>query len=68
MSRIKKEQYINGEIVINVEACKKGCEIRNENWKKDPTLKEKMKKRVSESVTEYKFYQYDKSTGELIKV
>ena len=27
-----------------------------------------MKKRVSESITEYKFYQYDKVTGELLKI
>lgn len=68
MSKIKKEQYVNGEIAINIEACKKGCKIRNENWEKDPTLKDKMKKRVSESITEYKFYQYDKVTGELLKI
>ena len=68
MSKIKKEQYANGKVVINIEACKKGCKIRNENWEKDPTLKDKMKKRVSESITEYKFYQYDKVTGELLKI
>ena len=27
-----------------------------------------MKKRVSESITKYKFYQYNKITGELIKI
>ena len=68
MSKIKKEQYAKNEVVINVDACKKGSRIRNENWEKDPTLKEKMKKRVSESITEYKFYQYNKITGELIKI
>lgn len=68
MSEFKKEQYKNKETSINIEACKKGSKIRNANWEKDPTLKEKMKKRVSESTAEYKFYQYDKITEELIKV
>lgn len=68
MSKIKKEQYETKSVRINHEACKKGSRIRNENWEKDPTLKEKMKKRVSESITEYKFYQYNKTTGELIKI
>ena len=68
MSKLKKEQYKNKEVSINIEACKKGPKVRNENWEKDPTLKERMKKRVSESITEYRFYQYDKITEELIKV
>ena len=68
MSKLKKEQYKNKEVSINIEACKKGPKVRNENWDKDPTLKERMKKRVSESITEYRFYQYDKVTEELIKV
>lgn len=68
MSKLKKEQYKNGNVSINIEACKKGNVIRNEKWKINPTLKETMKKRVSESKTKYKFYQYDKFTGELLKV
>ena len=68
MSKFKKLQYENGEQVAIPENGKKGAEVRNKNWEKDPTLKEKMKKRVSESITEYKFYQYDKITGELIKI
>ena len=68
MSEIKKEQYKNGEQIAIPENGRKGAEIRNKNWEKDPTLKEKMKKKVSESITEYKFYQYDKITGELIKI
>ena len=31
MSKIKKEQYANGEVTINTEACKKGSLVRNEN-------------------------------------
>jgi hypothetical protein len=31
MSKIKKEQYVNGEVTINIEACKKGPRVRNEN-------------------------------------
>lgn len=63
-----KESFKNGSRSISPEACRKGIQTRNERWEKDPTLKEKMKKKVSESITEYKFYQYDKITGELIKI
>ena len=31
MSKIKKEQYAKNEVVINIDACKKGPRIRNEN-------------------------------------
>jgi len=31
MSELKKEQYKNKEVSINVEACKKGSKIRNAN-------------------------------------
>jgi hypothetical protein len=65
---LKKKQYQTGEVIINSEAAKKGPRVRNEKWKKDPTLKEKMKKKVSESITIYKFYQYDKTTNNLIKI
>lgn len=68
MSKLKKKQYQTGEVIINSEAAKKGPRVRNEKWKKDPTLKEKMKKKVSESITIYKFYQYDKTTNNLIKI
>lgn len=68
MSKLKKEQYQTGKVTINLEAAKNGPKVRNENWKKDPTLKEKMKKKVSKSITEHKFYQYDKTTNELIKI
>ena len=48
MSEIKKEQYKNGEQIAISENGRKGAEVRNKNWEKNPTLKDKMKKRVSE--------------------
>lgn len=68
MSELKNEQYSNQLVNINFKAAKIGPKIRNEKWEKDPTLKEKMKKKVSEAITIYKFYQYNKTTGELIKI
>lgn len=68
MSEIKKAQYKNKEITINPENGKKGAEIRNKNWENNPTLKENMKKKVSQSITNYCFEQYDKKTGDLIRI
>lgn len=68
MSKLKKEQYKKGEVKINPEASKKGCEIRNAKWEQSPELKEQMKKNVSSKIAEYNFHQLDKKTGDLIKV
>ena len=67
MSELKKEQYRLGIQISNSDNCKKGSIVRNKNWESNPELKEKMKKKVSKSITEYKFYQYDKISGELIR-
>lgn len=68
MSEIKKEQYKNKEVLIDPENSKKGCKIRNAHWEENPELKEKMKDKVSAKTSEYVYYQYDKITGELVKV
>lgn len=68
MSKLKKEQYLNGEVSYNSDAPKKGVEVRNKLWEEHPELKEKMKSNVSKKIAEYSFEQYDKNSGELIKV
>lgn len=68
MSEIKKEQYRTGEVKPNLEAIRKGISVRNQHWNENPKLKEQMKQKVSSQTTEYNFYQYDKKTGELVKV
>lgn len=68
MSKRLKTEFKSGERVINPETPKKACEIRNKHWDENPQLKEDMKKKVSVSRTEYRFYQYNKETEELIKV
>lgn len=60
MSNLKKQQYKSGLITPNIDACKKGCEIRNERWKNNPELKEQMKEKVRKAITKYQIYQYDK--------
>lgn len=67
MSKIKKQQYAEGKVNINIEACKKGVRIRNEKWEKDPSLKEEMIKKVKEKNSVYEFHQYSKK-GELIRI
>lgn len=68
MSKMKKEQYALGEVKVNPDAWKNGLTSKLKKWEEQPELKNQMKKRVSESETIYLFYQYDKNTGELIKV
>ena len=68
MSKLKKEQYANGEVKYNPESSKKGAQVRNKHWEENPELKEQMKDKVSSKISEFDFYQYDKNTGELIKI
>lgn len=68
MSKLKKEQYANGEVKYNPESNKKGIQVRNKNWEENPELKEQMKDKVSAKTSEFDFYQYDKNTGKLIKI
>ena len=68
MSEIKKEQYRTGEVKINSENSRKGCKIRNQHWEENPELKQQMKDKVSAKIAEYDFYQYDKKSGELVKI
>lgn len=68
MSEIKKEQYRTGEVKINPENSRKGCKIRNQHWEENPELKQQMKDKVSAKIAEYDFYQYDKKSGELVKI
>lgn len=50
-----------------IEEREKQSEISKRFWKENPEKKEIMKKKVSNSITKYKFYQYSKSK-ELIKI
>lgn len=68
MSKRLKDEFTSGERVINLEATRKACKVRNERWEENPQLKEDMKKKVSCSRTKYRFYQYDKNTEDLIKI
>ena len=68
MSEIKKEQYRTGEVKINSENSRKGCKKRNQHWEENPELKQQMKDKVSAKIAEYDFYQYDKKSGELVKI
>lgn len=68
MSELKREQYKTGIAVVNRDNSKKGARVRNERWEENPELLEIMKDKVSERRTEYKFYQCDKQTGDVVKV
>ena len=61
-----KDQFKNGR-VTNSENGKKGSEVRNKKWEKNPELKEQMKEKVRKAITQYKIEQYDKNTLQLIK-
>lgn len=61
-----KDQFKNGR-VTNPENGKKGSEVRNKKWEKNPELKEQMKEKVRKAITQYKIEQYDKNTLQLIK-
>lgn len=50
-----------------IEEREKQSKISKEFWKENPEKKETMKKKVSKSITKYKFYQYSKS-NDLIKI
>jgi len=68
MSKRLKEEFASGKRIADPECGRKACAVRNKRWEENPKLKENMQKKVSDSITEYNFYQYDKITGELIKV
>ena len=68
MSKRLKAEFSSGERIINIEASKKRCKVRNKRWEENPSLKEDMKKKVSANKTEYQFYQYDKVTNNLVKI
>lgn len=68
MSKIVKDGYKNGTRKVNLENSKKGIESRNKRWKEHPELIEIMKSKISKINTKYLFYQYERSSGELIKI
>lgn len=68
MSELKKEQYRLGLVKINPAAWENALANRAKSWEENPELKEQMKRKVSESETKYQFYQYNKESGELIKI
>ena len=68
MSELKKQQYKDGVVSVNIEAIRKGISRRNKNFIDNPKLKENMILKVREKNTKYKIYQYDKNSMELIKV
>lgn len=68
MSNLKKQQYKDGTISVNMEAIRKAVETRNRRFKENPQLVRNMAEKVKEKITKYKIYQYDKNTMELIKI
>lgn len=67
MSNLKKQQYKDGIVSVNMEAIRKGINIRNQRFKENPQLVRNMAEKVKEKIAKYKIYQYDKNTMELIK-
>lgn len=60
MSDLRKQQYKDGICKVNLEASKKGVEIRNKIWIEHPELKDKMREKVRKATTKFQIYQYDK--------
>ena len=58
MSDLKKQQYKDGIVSVNMEAIRKGVNIRNQNFKENPQLMKNMAKKLKEKLTKYKIYQY----------
>lgn len=68
MSKIKKEQYLKGEVKINTEACKKGAKTKKEMWERNPEILRKTSWRISNSNRKYDIAKLDYNTLEVIEV
>lgn len=68
MSEIKKNQYINGDVKVDMDAVRKGVETREILWKNNPQLKKLMSRRVSDSLRKYDIAKLDYETLEIIEV
>lgn len=67
MSKLKKRQYANGEVEINMEGVIKGIINRNKKWEDNPELKLLMSKRVSDKKSKYNFLKIDPISFEIIE-
>lgn len=68
MSDIKKQQYKDGVISVNMEAIRKGIAIRNQHLIDNPEILQNMKRVLREKNTKYRMFQYDKTTKKLVRI
>lgn len=67
MSVIQKERYRAGAAVFNSEAAQKGIKNKLLSWERNPELKKKMAKRVSDTKSKYDILKIDKVTCEILE-
>jgi group I intron endonuclease len=68
MSNLKKEQYLTGDVKINLENCRNGVKALLKKYKDFPETKKEMAEKVSIHHTKYNIHQYSKDGQNLIKI
>lgn len=68
MSEIKKQQYKDGVVSVNMEGIRKGITIRNQHLIDNPEMLQNMKDILKDKNTKYRIFQYDKNTKELVRI
>lgn len=68
MSKLKKKQYEDGLVKVNMEHIRKGIDVRNKRWEENPELKRNMAKKVSDNLRKYDIAKLDYNTLEVIEV
>lgn len=68
MSDLKKQQYRDGIVTVNMDAIRKGIANRKQKFIDHPESLQHMKQLLKEKNTRYQIFQYDKQTMELVKI
>lgn len=68
MSNLKKQQYRDGVVTVNMDGVRKGIANRKQKFIDNPESLQHMKRLLKEKNTKYQIYQYDKKTLDLVKV
>lgn len=68
MSDLKKKQYSEGTVKVDMCAVKKGVNRRFELWEQNPDLKNKMAEKVSDTLRKYDIARLDYNTLEVLEV
>jgi hypothetical protein len=67
MSQLQKQRFKDGLWNTNFEALRKGIDKKLASWIENPSLKEKMARRVSKRKSKYNYLKIDKDTLEVLE-